>query len=285
MSLKNFWYSYKNILLRQILKKKYDSFFRKIFGTLYKFILRFFKHFFLLNVKNLDSSKNKHLFNLNLDDLFINFNCDKGSHCIWNNEKIKSHKYSIFYEKYFSKMKNEKIKILEIGSHEGRGIASFYYYFPRAHLYGANINPFQMVYKSKRITELFVDVASKKILKNLSLHLNFDLDIIIDDASHNLRDILITFPIFFKKLKKNGIYVIEDMDQLQVFKELNPYHNELTPKEILSKIKKKENFQSSFINNNDKNFLINNIKNIYFEKGSMLLKKKNVSDIAFIEKK
>ena len=108
---------------------------------------------------------------------------------------------------------------------------------------------------------------------------------IIDDASHNLRDILITFPIFFKKLKKNGIYVIEDMDQLQVFKELNPYHNELTPKEILSKIKKKENFQSSFINNNDKNFLINNIKNIYFEKGSMLLKKKNVSDIAFIEKK
>jgi len=285
MSFKNFWYSYRNILLRSILKKKYYIFFRKIFGTLYKFILRYLRHRFLLNIINLDNPKNKYLYNFKLDDLFIEFNCDKGPYCIWNEKKMYTHKYSIFYEKYFSKFKHKEIKILELGSHEGKGIASFYYYFPNAHLYGANINPFQMIYKSKRVTELFVDVASKEILNNLAHHLDFDLDIIIDDASHNLRDILITLPIFFKKLKNNGIYVIEDINQFHVFKELNPYLKEITPKEILLKIKKKENFQSSFIDNDDKDFLINNIKNIHLEAGSMLIENTNVSDIAFIEKK
>ena len=200
-------------------------------------------------------------------------------------KKVYTHKYSVFYEKYFSKLKHKKIKILELGSHEGRGIASFYYYFPNASFYGANINPFQMVYKSKRVSELFVDVSSKEILDNLADHLNFDLDIIIDDASHNLRDILITFPILFKKLKNNGVYVIEDMDQFHVFKELNPYKKEQTPKEILLKIQRKEDFESSFINYEDKDFLKNNIKDIFFEKGSMLIENKNVSDIAFIFKK
>tara|TARA_X000001036_G_scaffold379030_1_gene369681 strand:+ start:33 stop:890 length:858 start_codon:yes stop_codon:yes gene_type:complete len=285
MLFRDFWFSYKNILLRQIIKKKYLNFLRKIFGSLYKFILRYIKHTLLFGITNLDNPKEKYLYQLKLDDLFIRFNCDKGPFCIWNKKKVFTHKYSFFYEKYFSKIKNKKLKILELGSHEGRGIASFYYYFSNAHFYGANINPFQMIYKSDRVTELFVDVASEEILNNLAHHLNYDFDIIIDDASHNLRDILITFPIFFKKLKTNGVYVIEDLDQFHIFKELNPYVKELTPKEILLKIKNKKNFQSSFINTNQKDFLMKNIKNIYLEKGSMFIKKKNVSDIAFIEKK
>ena len=285
MSVKNFWYSYKNILLRQILKKNYLSFLRKIFGTVYKFLSKYFRYKLSFGIVDLDDSKKKYLFNYNLDDLFIEFNCDKGSYCTWNKEKVYTHKYSSFYDKYFLKYKNKNINILELGSHEGKGLASFYYYFPYSHLYGANINPFQMKYKSNRITELFVDVASEKILNNLAQHLNFDLDIIIDDASHNLKDILITLPIFFKKLKSNGIYVIEDINQYDVFKELNPYVGELTPKELLLKIKKQEKFQSSFINNTDRDFLINSIRDVHFETGSMVVKSKNISDIAFIEKK
>ena len=65
-----------------------------------------------------------------------------------------------------------------------------------------------MKYSSKRINELYVDVSSKKILNNLANYINTDLDLIIDDASHNLKDILLALPIFFKKLKKNGFYVI-----------------------------------------------------------------------------
>ena len=66
-----------------------------------------------------------------MDDLFINFNCDKGSYCVYDYEKKITHKYSVFYEKYLKKNKKKKLSILELGSHEGKGIASFYFFFPK----------------------------------------------------------------------------------------------------------------------------------------------------------
>ena len=196
---------------------------------------------------------------------------------------------NIFFEKSLiivdTKVPKKKLNILEVGSHEGKGIASFFFYFPKSIFIGANINPFQMKYKSNRISEIFVDVSSVKILNFLSMNINKQ-DIIIDDASHNLRDILISFSILFKKLKKGGIYVIEDMDQFKVIKELNPYKkNESTPKEILKKIKNRRKFHSSFISEKDKVYLTKNIKDIKIEKGSMIMKEKNISDIAFIFKR
>lgn len=283
--LKNFWFSYSNILQNELINKNYFSFLRKILGVLYKYFVKFIRHKFSKKIENLDKSDNKFLFNSGLDNLFLNFNCDKGTTCFFEGKKILSHNYSIYYEKYLSKLKNEKLKILELGSHEGKGIASFFFYFPNSEIFGANINPFQMKFVSTRITELFVDVKSKKIIENLAEHLPNKLDIIIDDASHNLRDILITLPVLFKSIKSGGYYIIEDMDQFHVFKNLNPYKNELTPKEILLKIKNKEPFESIFLSESEKEYLIKNIEEVKIEKGSMVIENKNISDIAFIKKK
>lgn len=285
MNFNNFWYSYTNILLKEIYKKKYFSFTRKVFGTLYKYLLRNLRQIFSLKSINLDKIKNKNYFQKSLDELFIKFNCDKGSYCYWDNKKITSHNYSFFYEKYLSKFKKKPTTILEFGSHEGKGIAGLYFYFPEAKFIGVNNNPFQMRYHSKRIDELFVDVSSKKILENLSNHIKNKPDVIIDDASHNLKDILITFCIFFKKLNHGGIYVIEDADQFKVFKELNPYEGETTPLDIFTKIKNNESYTSSFISLEDQNYLIENVQSIYLEKGKMIMKGKNISDIIFIQKK
>lgn len=285
MIMKNFWFSYQNILRRELLKKNYFKFFRKIFGCIYKFATRFLRHKFSINSVNLDKIDKKDFSKLSLDNLFINFNCDKGSYFFYGKEKIFSHNYSIFYKKYLNFLKDKKFKLLELGSHEGKSLASFYFYYPRAIMIGANINPFQMKYQSKRITELFVDVSSEESLTSLSNHLDNELDVIIDDASHNLRDIIIAFSILFKKLKKGGIYIIEDINQFEVFKNLNPYVNELTPLEILKSIQEKKDFESSFLDKETKKYLINNINDIKIEQGSMIMKKKNISDIVFIFKK
>lgn len=285
MIMKNFWFSYQNILRRELLKKNYFTFFRKIFGCIYKFVTRFLRHKFSINSVNLDKIDKKDFSKLSLDNLFINFSCDKGSYFFYGKEKVFSHNYSIFYKKYLNFLKDKKFKLLELGSHEGRSLASFYFYYPRAIMIGANINPFQMKYQSKRITEIFVDVSSEEILTSLSNHLDNELDIIIDDASHNLRDIIIAFSILFKKLKKGGIYIIEDINQFEVFKNLNPYVNELTPLEILKCIQEKKDFESSFLDKETKKYLINNINDIKIEQGSMIMKKKNISDIVFIFKR
>ena len=128
--MQNFWFSYQNILRNEILKKNYFTFIRKIFGILYKFFIKYLRHKFLINSKDLDKTDINNFANLSLDKIFINFNCDKGSYCFFDKKKIRSHNYSIFYEKYFKNFKNEKIDLLELGSHEGKGLASFYYYFP-----------------------------------------------------------------------------------------------------------------------------------------------------------
>lgn len=282
---RNFWFSYKNILYRAILKKKYFAFLRKIFGALFKFLRKFYLINFSSDIENLDKVEKNKFKNFNLDDLFINFNCDKGSYCVYDYEKKITHKYSVFYEKYLKKNKKKKLSILELGSHEGKGIASFYFFFPNANFYGANINPFQMKYTSKRITELYVDVSCKEIVDNLANHINEDLDLIIDDASHNLKDILLALPILFRKLKQNGFYVIEDADQFKVYRELNPTNEKMTPIQILKNIKNNRKFSSKFLSKTDKDYLKKNIKNFYFEKGKSIVNGYNISDIVFLRKK
>ena len=39
----------------------------------------------------------------------------------------------LFYEKFFKKLKNEKMRLLEIGSHEGKGLAAFYFFLPKSY--------------------------------------------------------------------------------------------------------------------------------------------------------
>ena len=223
MIKKHFVFSYTNILAREFEKKNYLGFVRKIFNLFYKLLINILKKIFGFST-TLDNNKTSNkVFNFSINDLFEYFNCDKGSNFqITENKRIKAHNYSVFYEKYFNKVKNEKLNFLELGSHEGKGIAAFYHFFPNAKLIGANINPFQMRYYSNRIEEVYIDVSSKKILQNFTNYFDNRFQIIIDDASHNLRDILKTFPILFKKLNSGGFYVIEDVNQFDAFKNLNP---------------------------------------------------------------
>lgn len=286
MIKKHFVFSYTNILIREIEKKNYFVFLRRIFSLIYKLIVNLLKRA-TNKVINLDKKKNtSQYYNLSLSELFQYFNCDKGSTLkIDGQEKIiKTHNYTILYEKYFKKIRNREIKILELGSHEGRGLASLYYYFPNSKLCGANINPFQMCYHAKRMDEIYIDVSSKKILKNFNKYFDKEFDIIIDDASHNLKDILQTLPMLFKNLKAGGFYVIEDINQFEVFKNLNPTNEKLTPIKILKLMKEKKKVNSKFISEENIKYLKENISEYFFEKGEMEVNGINISDIVFLKK-
>ena len=286
MIKKHFVFSYTNILAREFEKKNYFGFVRKIFNLFYKLLINILKILFSFST-NLDNNKTSNkVFNFSINDLFEYFNCDKGSNFqTTENKRIKAHNYSVFYEKYFNKIKNEKFNFLELGSHEGKGIAAFYHFFPNAKLIGANINPFQMRYYSNRIEEVYIDVSSKKILQNFTNYFDNRFQIIIDDASHNLRDILITLPILFKKLSSGGFYVIEDINQFDVFKNLNPTREKLTPIKILKYMQENKSFDSDFISKDDVNYLKENIAEYHFEKGEMVVNGYNISDIVFLRKR
>ena len=71
-------------------------------------------------------------------------------------------------------------------------------------------------------------------------------DIIIDDGSHKLGDILICLNTFIQNLNSNGVYIIEDF-KLQIITHLNDV-NEYKIDELCQKIQQRENIISEILN-------------------------------------
>ena len=108
-------------------------------------------------------------------------------------------------------------------------------------------------------------MKSKKVLS---------FDLIIDDGSHILSDILKNLIFFFKLLKPNGIYVIEDYKHPNYYPQLNDLKNLFFIDKVLL-----------FLKRNEISHLNKNIKNIITHEGICIEKGKNISNIAFIYKK
>jgi hypothetical protein len=120
------------------------------------------------------------------------------------------HNFTDIYEKYFKKYKNKKIKILEIGAHDGASLKTWLEYFPNSIIHALDIDDRSQL-NNNRINCFVLDQSNEEELKRAASYLLQDYDIIIDDGSHHMRDQQITFYYMFKLLKNNGLYIIEDL--------------------------------------------------------------------------
>ena len=270
MLFKDFFFSFKNIHVSFLEKKNISKLIRVGISILYKFFVLELIIYNFFYKKDLDtiSIKKKELFNKDLSFLFKYFNSYK-----------LLEGYTDFYHENLKELKDKTINILEIGTAKGDGIASLYFYFPYANLIGVDNNPFKTRYKSKRIRNMYVDISSKQILKNLTNHLNQKFDLIIEDCSHKLIDQILCFSENFKNLKKGGIYIVEDLNFPEIHKMYNPTNEAVDLKTILKKINLGEEIFTKFMKENEIEYIQNNIENIKFYKGH------DNSEIVFIKKK
>jgi predicted O-methyltransferase YrrM len=217
-----------------------------------------------------------------LDDLFHHYGSDKADVFKFNNKS--GHGFSKFYEKNFEKFKNKKINILEIGSYAGGSAAAFVKYFPNVNIFCFDINISNFKYKSINIHVFGIDINLEKkinkLLESIFFQYNFKgFDLIIDDGSHNLSDILNGLKFFFKHVKSNGVYIIEDFKHPNYY----AYNNNIDHifiDELLNNFQKKNLSISSVLTKNDQLDLIDQIEKIESYKGNL-----DDSDIAFIFKK
>ena len=281
MLLKDFFFSFKNIHLTFLQNRNLYKFARIGITIVYKFFILELLIYNFFYKKNLDkiSIKEKELFDKDLKFLFEYFESFK-----------KDHNYEDFFHENLKNLKNNKINILEIGTAKGAGLASLYFYFPNSNLIGLDNNPFRNRYKSNRIRTIYANVSSKKILKNLTKYLNQKFDLIIEDSSHRLIDQILCFAENFKNLKKGGIYIVEDLNFPEIHDMYNPTREKIDLKTILKKITAGESIFTKFIDNDEIEYIKNNIKSIKFYKS----KNKNnyliqglcdYSEIVFIQKK
>lgn len=128
------------------------------------------------------------------------------------------HGYTEFYDYYFSKFKNKKPVILEIGIEDGGSINMINdYYKGQCEIYCIDINKdCEKIVKSigNNIHFINMDQSDEISLMKLCAYCQTNdilFDFIIDDGSHMCKHQMITLKYLYKMLKKEGFYIIEDI--------------------------------------------------------------------------
>ncbi len=244
--------------------------------------------FYLEKKINLDSYKNNspELFKKDLNYLFEHFNSDKGE--FFNNqylqpakknkEKIQAHGYAKFYEPIFINFKNKEVNILELGSFYGNSAAALYFYFNKASILTTDINPDMFKYKSNRVTNHYTDSSSRNSIMNNLIIKKKKFEIIIEDASHMLKDQIISLFMLFPLVNSGGYFIVEELDFPETREDMRINQSKPDLKKILQNTLKNLDFNSIYIKDDEKKYFLENYSSIEIKKG-------NLNEIAVIKKK
>lgn len=153
---------------------------------------------------------------MNLIECFKKYKCDKG---LTGPKNPVGHYYHLCYEPDMEPLRNESIKILEVGIWRGTSMSAFHDYFPNAELYG--IDTFgrhapREVEALKRDRTHWLKCSSMDPNIKEQMKLAWDgvteFDIIIDDGLHTPKANQQTFNNLWSCVKPGGIYYVEDID-------------------------------------------------------------------------
>lgn len=134
-----------------------------------------------------------------LDNIGCKFNTDKSS---------VYHNYLNKYDFFLNKLRDKEINVLELGIYEGASIAMWEEYFPKATIYGVDINEKCKAYEGGRKKILIKDLSYEEHIKKLA---DIAPEIIIDDASHLWSHQIKALYGLFPCLPSGGVYILEDL--------------------------------------------------------------------------
>lgn len=136
------------------------------------------------------------------------------------------HNYTPFY---YELLKNKRFlikKVLEMGigystimnhvtkikGYYQRGASLYMWreFFPNAQIFGADIRP-ETIFEDERIKTYLYDERKKEDIERLIDLTGSDIDLFIDDASHDINDQIFACQILMPLLNKDVIYIIEDV--------------------------------------------------------------------------
>lgn len=157
------------------------------------------------------SKKNKSdMVNILLENNINGFDGHSGT------DKNTTHSYIDAYENLFKRYKDKENNILEIGIHYGGSILLWQEYFKKSKLDFIDIvNNIHLNINSKisdRCNLYFFDAYSDENVNKLTKNKKYD--IMIDDGPHTLESQMLFITKYLPHLNKNGIMVIEDVQNI-----------------------------------------------------------------------
>jgi len=135
------------------------------------------------------------------------------SNLIFTPSKFKTDKINHGYLQVYHKLFEENNffkKIVEIGVHMGDSLELLFSYFKDAIIYGVDINDCSKL-NNEKIKTLIFNQENREDLNKLLEIVGHDVDMIIDDGGHTMKQQQISFGCLFKAIKDGGIYIIEDL--------------------------------------------------------------------------
>jgi hypothetical protein len=123
---------------------------------------------------------------------------------------VRGHHFTEIYEHLFFPLKEQPIRILEIGVAGGGSLTLWRDYFPGAKIFGIDILD-RSELDTERIRTFVADQASREQLQRFIDTHGSDYDIILDDGGHTMEQQQTSFGYLFPHVKPGGYYVIEDV--------------------------------------------------------------------------
>lgn len=125
-------------------------------------------------------------------------------------DKIWFHGYHRFYQFFLEQLREKPIVMLEVGIEKKKSLKMWQEYFPKAKIYGIDIN---LGFKHETGEVFKGDQSDIGFLNEVIGGIGKRADLIIDDGSHVPEHQLKTFcHLFLHLLKPGGIYTIEDIE-------------------------------------------------------------------------
>ena len=144
------------------------------------------------------------------------------------------HSYSEHYHELLNERRDRYRTVVEIGvgSAElmsvivgdgyvtGASLKAWKDYFPNAVVFGLDNDP-GVLFEDERIHCLLTDQSDSASLEAsaeaiLQMNGHSGIDLIVDDGSHRVADMLLSFRTLFRHLNRGGIYLIEDIKKSEI---------------------------------------------------------------------
>ena len=119
--------------------------------------------------------------------------------------------YFPIYERHFERFRNQSITFMEIGCGGGGSLQMWKRFFgPYAQIIGIDIEPSCMSYEEDQIAVRIGNQNDSNFINSVIEEFGIP-DIVLDDGSHIMQDILTSFNLIYPRQQNNAIYCVEDL--------------------------------------------------------------------------
>jgi len=125
----------------------------------------------------------------------------------------KGQQYTRAYYDLLKDVRDEPLRLLEIGLYNGGSMRMFREFLPNATLHGIDIDPRCLAYQDEipNSQVRLLDQANPTALLAFIDELGGAYDLILDDGGHTMEQQLVSFNTLWPQVTPGGVYVIEDI--------------------------------------------------------------------------